>query len=135
MPENDNTEFDMTPREIPVTSIKNIGIGKIATLIGRYYAMDRDNRWDRIEKAYDAIVNRQGEKKSSPYEAIMDSYSKEITDEFIKPVIIENISDGVKPNDSIVFFNFRPDRARQITRAFADPNLKRFNRKLITPLS
>jgi 2,3-bisphosphoglycerate-independent phosphoglycerate mutase len=98
-----------------------IGIGKIATISGRYYAMDRDNRWERVTKAYEAIVQGKGELFNDPVKAIESSYSQKITDEFIIPkVIVENDLPlaKVEDNDSILFFNFRADRARQLTEAF-----------------
>lgn len=109
-----------------------IGQGKIATLIGRYYAMDRDNRWDRVEKAYNAMVLGEGVLAKDPCDSMKASYEAGITDEFILPTVI--VEDGkplttVKKDDSIIFFNFRPDRAREITRAFADPDFNSFNRK------
>jgi len=100
---------------------KEIGIGKIATISGRYYAMDRDNRWDRVEKAYRAIVYGEGEKFTDPIDAIQNSYNNNITDEFIIPkVITENNKPIVKINktDSVIAFNFRADRMRQLTRTF-----------------
>ncbi|MDA3813790.1 MAG: 2,3-bisphosphoglycerate-independent phosphoglycerate mutase [Candidatus Cloacimonetes bacterium] len=106
-----------------------IGIGKIATISGRYYAMDRDNRWDRIEKAYKAIVHGEGELFSDPIDAMQKSYDNKITDEFIVPkVIIENGAHiaNVTDNDAIIAFNFRADRMRQITRAFKIPGFEVF---------
>ncbi|KXG75025.1 2,3-bisphosphoglycerate-independent phosphoglycerate mutase [Thermotalea metallivorans] len=111
--------------------IKEIGVGKIATVSGRYYAMDRDKRWERVKLAYDAITLGIGEKASSAREAVENSYQKDIVDEFVKPtVILENNRPvaTVNPNDSIIMFNFRPDRAREITRAFVDPDFKDFER-------
>ncbi|MCF7793622.1 MAG: 2,3-bisphosphoglycerate-independent phosphoglycerate mutase [Candidatus Cloacimonetes bacterium] len=108
-----------------------IGIGRIATISGRYYAMDRDNRWDRIEKAYDAIVNGKGEEYSDPIEAIQGSYDEEITDEFIIPkVMIENGEPvaRIEENDAVIAFNFRADRMRQITRALKIPDFDKFER-------
>ncbi|MCD6177608.1 MAG: 2,3-bisphosphoglycerate-independent phosphoglycerate mutase [Candidatus Cloacimonetes bacterium] len=108
---------------------KEIGIGKIATISGRYYAMDRDNRWDRIEKAYKAIVHGEGEFFSDPIKAIQSSYNKNITDEFIIPkVITENSKPIAKINndDAVISFNFRADRMRQITRAFKVPEFEEF---------
>ena len=108
---------------------KEIGIGKIATISGRYYAMDRDNRWDRIEKAYNAIVHGKGELFSDPIEAMQESYNKEITDEFIIPkVITENGEPLAKitDKDAVITFNFRADRMRQITRAFKVPDFNEF---------
>ena len=111
---------------------REIGIGKITTISGRYYAMDRDNRWERIEKAYNAIVFAKGEKFTDPIDAIQKSYENNITDEFIIPKVI---LEGGKPvalveeNDAVIFFNFRSDRARQITRAFIQPEFDKFQRK------
>ena len=105
------------------------GVGKIASICGRFYAMDRDKRWERIEVAYRAIVNGQGEKSNSAVKAIEDSYQKEIFDEFLKPILITNNDNEVttiSKNDSVVFFNFRPDRAREITRALVDTDFKEF---------
>lgn len=105
------------------------GVGKIASICGRFYAMDRDKRWERIEVAYRAIVNGQGEKSNSAVKAIEDSYQKEIFDEFLKPILITNNDNEVttiSKNDSVVFFNFRPDRAREITRALVDTEFKEF---------
>lgn len=129
----------MDGRDVPPTSGKDyvaelqkkldeIGVGKIATVMGRYYAMDRDKRWERVQKAYDAIVNGEGVKNSDPVAAVEDSYKNEVTDEFIIPVVCaENAQ--VNEGDSVIFFNFRPDRARQITRTFVDPDFDGFERK------
>ncbi len=111
--------------------MQEIGVGQVATVSGRYYAMDRDNNWDRIEKTYDAITKGEGDKASDPVQAIADSYAKDVNDEFVVPVVIEN--DGkpvatVNDKDSIIFFNFRPDRARQMTRAFCIDDFDGFNR-------
>lgn len=111
--------------------LSELGVGKIATVSGRYYAMDRDKRWDRTKKAYDAMVLGKGREASTPIEAINKSYDEDITDEFVIPTVI--IKDGspvkvVEDNDSIIFFNFRPDRARQITRAFVDNDFDGFVR-------
>ena len=108
--------------------IKEIGVGKVATVAGRYYAMDRDNNWDRVEKAYSAMVYGEGVESCCAVKAIGDSYANEVTDEFVLPTVIDK-EGTVKPNDSIVFFNFRPDRAREITRTFVDPDFKGFERK------
>ncbi len=112
--------------------IKEIGIGHIATIMGRYYAMDRNQHWDRTKNAYDALVNDKGEVFDSPVEAVKDSYMDNVTDEFIKPLLVKD-EDGelrtVKDNDSVIFFNFRPDRARQLTRAFVDDDFTNFDRK------
>ena len=108
------------------------GVGKIATIMGRFYAMDRDKRWERIEKAYNAMVLGQGETFNSAQAAIENSYQKEIFDEFVVPAVITNNGEPtakIEENDSIIFFNFRPDRARQITRALVDPEFDGFERK------
>ncbi|MDD3052479.1 MAG: 2,3-bisphosphoglycerate-independent phosphoglycerate mutase, partial [Candidatus Cloacimonetes bacterium] len=108
---------------------KDIGIGKIATISGRYYAMDRDNRWDRIEKAYNAIVYGIGEKYESPETAIRNSYNNNVTDEFIIPnVIIYNDLPvaSIEDNDAIIYFNYRADRTRQLTKAFILPDFNYF---------
>lgn len=111
--------------------IKEIGVGQIASIEGRYYAMDRDNRWDRVEKAYAALVYGEGNEAADAVEAIQASYDNDKTDEFVIPTVIKK--DGqpvgtVKANDSVIFFNFRPDRAREITRAFCDDDFKGFER-------
>lgn len=107
--------------------IKEIGIGQIATISGRYYAMDRDKRWDRVQKAYDAIAKADAEKASSSAEAIQNSYDNKVTDEFVIPVVVGDYP-GVKKEDGIIFFNFRPDRAREITHAFTDKTFDGFPR-------
>lgn len=110
-----------------VEKCKEIGVGQIATVVGRYYAMDRDNRWDRVERAYNALVFGEGVHTSDPVTAIHASYDKDITDEFIEPIIS---ADGkISENDSVVFFNFRPDRAREITRTFVDDKFEGFVRR------
>lgn len=108
--------------------MKEIGVGKVATVSGRYYAMDRDNNWDRVEKTYAAMVYGEGEKADCPVCAVKNSYDKGVTDEFVVPVVVDGGAQ-VKPNDSVIFFNFRPDRAREITRTFVDPDFKGFERK------
>ena len=108
--------------------MKEIGVGKVATVSGRYYAMDRDNNWDRVEKTYAAMVYGEGEKADCPVCAVKNSYDKGVTDEFVVPVVVDGGA-KVKPNDSVIFFNFRPDRAREITRTFVDPEFKGFERK------
>lgn len=97
--------------------MSKLGIGKVATVMGRYYAMDRDNRWERVQCAYDAMVLRSGIHEANPIEAVQHSYDNEITDEFVKPVVIDG-GEAIKEGDSIIFYNFRPDRAREITRCF-----------------
>ncbi|MDE5605107.1 MAG: 2,3-bisphosphoglycerate-independent phosphoglycerate mutase [Eubacterium sp.] len=114
--------------------IKEIGVGKIASVMGRFYAMDRDNIWDRVEKAYAAIVYGEGIQADDAVEAVKASYEtidedgKHLTDEFVMPTVIGE--DGrVQANDSVIFFNFRPDRAREITRTFVDADFTGFERK------
>ncbi len=109
-----------------------IGVGEVASIMGRYYAMDRDNRWDRVEKAYAAMVYGEGSKAACPMCAINASYKEKVNDEFVVPTVMEK--DGqpvatIKNNDSIIFFNFRPDRAREITRAFCADDFDGFERK------
>ena len=108
--------------------MEELGVGKIATVMGRYYAMDRDFAWDRVEKAYAAMVYGEGNTACCAAKAVSDSYAAEVTDEFVVPTVLEK--DGtIKANDSVVFFNFRPDRARQITRTFVDEGFDGFERK------
>ena len=105
-----------------------LGVGKIATVMGRYYAMDRDKRWERVQMAYDAMVYGEGHHNSDPVAAVAESYANNITDEFVEPVVVDG--DGtINDNDSIIFFNFRPDRAREITRAIVDPEFDGFRRE------
>ena len=113
--------------------INELGIGKICTISGRYYAMDRDKRWDRLKKCYDVIVNNTGNKCDNYKKYITDSYEKGITDEFIEPVIIDE-SGKIEENDSIIWANFRPDRAIQILRSLVDPNFDGFDRKIFNNL-
>lgn len=108
--------------------MNEIGVGTIATVMGRYYAMDRDNRWERVEKAYAAMVYGEGNKAQDAVQAVKDSYANEVTDEFVIPTVCaENAT--IKANDSVIFFNFRPDRAREITRCFVDPDFSGFERR------
>jgi len=109
-----------------------IGVGKVASIEGRYYAMDRDTNWDRVEKAYAALVYGEGNSADSAAQAMEESYAAGVTDEFVIPVVI--MEDGkpvgtIKENDSVIFYNFRPDRAREITRAFCDPDFTGFERR------
>jgi 2,3-bisphosphoglycerate-independent phosphoglycerate mutase len=111
--------------------IKEIGVGKIASITGRYYAMDRDNRWERVQKAYDMLLLGTGETAPTAVACMENSYANGVNDEFVLPTVI--LTDGkptatVKPNDSVIFFNFRPDRAREITRAFCEPGFSGFER-------
>jgi 2,3-bisphosphoglycerate-independent phosphoglycerate mutase len=108
--------------------IRQIGVGKIASVMGRYYAMDRDNRWDRVEKAYKTLTERAGPSFRDPIAAISASYASEITDEFFVPAAIEGTR-AIEDGDSVIFFNFRPDRARELTRSFVDPNFSGFKQK------
>lgn len=114
-----------------VAKMEEIGVGEVATVMGRYYAMDRDNRWERVEKAYRAMVYGEGETAAGGSEGIQASYDKGTTDEFVLPTVV--MKDGapvatIKDNDSIIFFNFRPDRAREITRTFCDDSFNGFDR-------
>jgi 2,3-bisphosphoglycerate-independent phosphoglycerate mutase len=102
------------------------GVGKIATVMGRYYAMDRDNRWDRVEKAWQAIVLGQGVPADSATSAVESSYSAGVNDEFVVPAVTAEA--GVHDGDAVIFFNFRPDRAREIARAFTDLTFEGFDR-------
>ena len=134
-----NVHCFMDGRDVPPTSGKEyieqleakmaeIGIGRIASVMGRYYAMDRDNRWDRVEKAYAAMVYGEGNKADSAVKAMEDSYAAEVTDEFVVPTVIAG-GGRIKAGDSVIFFNFRPDRAREITRTLVDPDFTGFERK------
>ena len=129
----------MDGRDVPPTSGKEyieqleakmaeIGVGKIASVMGRYYAMDRDNRWDRVEKAYAAMVYGEGVKADSAVKVMEDSYAADVTDEFVVPAVITG-GGRIKAGDSVVFFNFRPDRAREITRTLVDPEFNGFERR------
>ena len=111
-----------------MAKMKEIGVGKIASVMGRYYAMDRDNRWERVEKAYAAMVYGEGETAECPVCAMEKSYAADVTDEFVVPVVCDK--DGcIRENDSVIFFNFRPDRAREITRTLVDPDFAGFERR------
>ncbi len=105
------------------------GVGKIATVMGRYYAMDRDKRWDRVEQAYDAMVyGESAVSNPDPVAAVRDSYAAGVTDEFVEPVVCDP-EGTISDNDSVIFFNFRPDRAREITRTLVDPEFDGFTRQ------
>jgi 2,3-bisphosphoglycerate-independent phosphoglycerate mutase len=133
----------MDGRDVPPTSgvdymrqlvayMAELGVGQVATVSGRYYGMDRDNRWERTELAYRAMVYGEGEKATDPVKAIETSYEKEVTDEFIRPTVIVD-ADGqpltqVQDGDAIVMFNFRPDRAIQISRVFTNEDFREFDR-------
>lgn len=110
--------------------IAEIGVGRIATIAGRYYAMDRDKRWERLEKAYAALVYRTGEQADTAQLAVTQAYARGETDEFVLPTVIGGCGDcGIKSGDGVIFFNFRPDRARQLTRVFVDGEFNGFERK------
>ncbi len=110
--------------------LKKYNLPQIATISGRYWAMDRDNRWDRVEKAYNALLFGEGEKAANSDEAIKASYAKDVTDEFVEPTSTNADPDSrIKDNDAIIFFNYRPDRAREITRAMTFEEFDGFNRK------
>ena len=121
------------------TRMRERGIGALASVCGRYYAMDRDNRWERTEKAHRLYTGAEGRKAADPVQAVHESYLKKETDEFVKPICISD-PDGkpvatVKDGDGVIFFNFRADRARQITKAFTDPDADGFQREFIPDLS
>ncbi len=114
------------------SELKAVGVGRIASVMGRYYAMDRDNRYERVEKAYAALVYGEGVHDESAVHAMQASYDNGVTDEFVVPVVITENGKPVttiQPNDSIIFYNFRPDRAREITRSFIFPDFDGFARK------
>jgi 2,3-bisphosphoglycerate-independent phosphoglycerate mutase len=135
----------MDGRDVPPSSGKEfiekaeammaeVGVGKIATVSGRYYAMDRDNRWERVELAYNALVLGKGETANSAVEAIENSYHDNKTDEFVLPTVITkdgNALTNIKNGESVIFFNFRPDRAREITRAINDKEFAGFKRETL----
>ena len=131
----------MDGRDVPPTSgagyvktlqneMESIGAGKIATVMGRYYAMDRDNRWERTKLAYDALTKGESNYHGNPIDGIESSYLEGINDEFIKPIISDR-NGMIEVGDSIIFFNFRPDRARQLTRALTDDHFIGFERQRI----
>ena len=111
--------------------LEAIGVGEIATVVGRYYAMDRDKRWERTKRAYDLLVHGTGEHAKDPIATVTASYERGITDEFVEPIVIVRDNDEpvatIKDDDSVIFFNFRPDRARQLTRALAVPGFSEFD--------
>jgi 2,3-bisphosphoglycerate-independent phosphoglycerate mutase len=113
--------------------VDKAGLGRLVTISGRYYAMDRDNRWDRVEKAYKVLIDPgQGTGKSA-VETLIESYAQDINDEFVEPTRLA--PGAIEAGDGVIFFNFRPDRARQITQALVDPNFKGFERELISDLA
>ena len=107
--------------------LAEIGVGKIATISGRFYAMDRDKRWERVTKAYEAIAHAVGVKENDSASAIAASYKSDVTDEFVIPAVLDGY-DGMKTEDGVIFFNFRPDRARELTHAFTDETFDSFKR-------
>ena len=129
----------MDGRDVPPTSgiefiaalqqkIKELGLGQIATVSGRYYAMDRDNRWERVKLAYDAVVDGEGHENPDPVAVMQERYDAGVTDEFIVPTVVTEGA-GIKAGDSVIFFNFRPDRARELTRTLVDPDFAGFERE------
>jgi 2,3-bisphosphoglycerate-independent phosphoglycerate mutase len=117
--------------------IKNIGVGKIATICGRNWAMDRNNNWDRVEKAYSMLTEGKGTQIQDPIKYLQDSYAKGITDEYIEPGVVNDSGKPValiQDNDSVIFFNFREDRARELTIAFSIPGFEKFPRKQIAKI-
>ena len=114
--------------EACLAKCRELGVGKIATVTGRFYAMDRDNRWERVEKAYNALTLGEGESEPDPVLAMQRSYDQGISDEFVKPVVCDP-NGTIRQGDTIIFFNFRPDRAREITRAFVEKEFDGFERK------
>ncbi len=107
--------------------MKEVGVGKIGVISGRFYAMDRDSRWERLVRAYDALTLSEGLTAGNAQEAIDASYAKDESDEFVQPTVVN--ADPIKSGDSVIFINFRPDRAREITRALVDPEFSGFERK------
>lgn len=128
---------DSSPTAAPMfvqdlrSKIKQLGVGQIATVVGRYYAMDRDLRWQRTQKAYDLLTRGEGQKITDPVTALHSFYEKKITDEFMEPMIIPNNGSRlpiIQDNDAAIFFNFRTDRPRQLTKAFVLPDFDEFSR-------
>jgi len=117
--------------EIVEAELKENGLPPIASVIGRYWAMDRDNRWGRVEKAYNCLLLGEGETATSACEGVKASYAKGDNDEFVQPTMIGGLESRIKDNDSVVFFNFRPDRAREISKAIMFPDFKGFERKAV----
>jgi len=111
-----------------IAETDKIGVGKVGTIIGRYYAMDRDKRWDRVKKAYDLVVKGIGPISSDPVDRIRENYKRNITDEFMEPISVEGFDHAFSENDGAIFFNFRADRARQLSHAIADQKFDYFDR-------
>ena len=112
-------------------ALKEAGLPRIATVSGRYWAMDRDNRWERIEKAYNALLLGEGIKATSAVSAVENSYANGVNDEFVEPAVIGGSETRINDNDAIIFFNFRPDRAREISKAINFKDFDGFNRKVV----
>ncbi|MBE9138262.1 2,3-bisphosphoglycerate-independent phosphoglycerate mutase [Nodosilinea sp. LEGE 07088] len=133
----DGRDTKPTEAKIAVQKIQDyvdqLGLGRLVTLSGRYYAMDRDNRWDRVEKAYRVMTDPGEGSGQTAMEALLASYDRAINDEFVEPVRLA--PGAIAPEDGVIFFNFRPDRARQLTHALVDPNFKGFEREIVTPLN
>jgi len=120
-------------------AMKAKGVGRVASIMGRYYGMDRDKRWERVQAAYEAIVEGKGQKETFPIGAVKAAHDRKETDEFIKPIVLSH-SDGkpvglIKDKDAVIFFNFRADRAREITQVLTDPEFKTFPRKVFPKIS
>ncbi len=111
-----------------IENYRKIGVGKLGTVIGRYYAMDRDKRWPRVKKAYDLLVFGEGGKTIDPVKMVEDFYGKSITDEFMEPILVDGIDGTLAPKDSVIFFNFRADRGRQLSYALTEDKFEHFDR-------
>ncbi|MBQ9244921.1 2,3-bisphosphoglycerate-independent phosphoglycerate mutase [bacterium] len=111
--------------------LKDAGLPPVASVSGRYYAMDRDNRWDRVEKAYNMLLLGEGNRADSAIEAVQKSYDKDVTDEFVEPTTVNVPNSRIQDNDAIIFFNFRPDRAREISKAINFSDFDGFQRKAV----
>lgn len=111
--------------------LRELGVGRIATVMGRYYAMDRDNRWERVERAWRALVLGEGTAFADAETAVRASYAAGVTDEFVEPAVVSCVDGRIADGDAVVFFNFRPDRAREITRALVDPAFGSFERPVV----
>lgn len=108
--------------------LKQVGFPRIATICGRYYAMDRDQRWDRVKKAYDCLILRDENNTENSAQAIKESYKNDLSDEFVLPSVTGDENSGIKDDDAVIFFNYRPDRAREITKAMTTENFQSFER-------
>ena len=112
--------------------LKKYNLPQIASVIGRYWIMDRDNRWERVEEGYNCLLLGEGVKANSAIEGVKASYAQEVTDEFVKPIVCGGEDSRIHDNDAIIFFNYRPDRAREITKAINFENFDGFNRKAVS---